>query len=118
LETLLKVYYTANVGPPSKTTVQFNRISFHNANSCNLISKILFEEFIRGKGERDEKRRRENNKRKKKKVIKKAKRRRHRSDNLIFNHGLTFNGCVYKDHGNRYLWEAIDNLFAYITVFC
>ena len=66
METLLKVYYTANVGPPSKTTVQFNRISFHNANSCNLISKILFEEFIRGKGERDEKRRRENNKRKKK----------------------------------------------------
>ena len=43
---------------------------------------------------------------------------RHRSDNLIINHGLTFNGCVYKDHGNRYLWEAIVNLFAYITVFC
>lgn len=77
METLLKVYYTANVGPPSKTTVQFNRISFHNANSCNLISKILFEEFIRGKGERDEKRRRENNKRKKKK---KSSRKRSEGD--------------------------------------
>ena len=82
METLLKVYYTANVGPPSKTTVQFNRISFHNANSCNLIFKTLFKEFIRGKGDRDEKRKRET--KKKKKTAR--KRRSQRCVSLIFNH--------------------------------